>query len=127
MGDPRTVVRRYLAEVLDRGDREALDELVANGPFRDRVLAFRTAFPDLTVELEHLLAEGDMVAIRATGRGTHAGSFQGVPATGRAWTATCTALYRVESGAIVEGWVQWDLLAILEQIGGIRRVEAATA
>jgi len=125
--DPKTVVRRYLAEVLNRGDREALDELVANGPFRERVLAFLGAFPDLTVELEHLLAEGDMVALRATGRATHQGAFQGVPATGRAWTATCTALYLVESGAIVEAWVQWDLLAILEQIGGIRRVEAATA
>ena len=127
MRDPRTVVRRYLGEVLDRGDHEALDELVGNGPFRDRVLAFRAAFPDLTVELEHLIADGDMVAVRATGRGTHSGAFQGIPATGRAWTATCTALYRVESGAIVEAWVQWDLLAILEQIGGIRRVAAATA
>lgn len=127
MRAPGAVVRRYLAEVLDCGGRDALDELVANGPLRDRVLAFRAAFPDLTVELEHLIAEGDMVAIRATGRATHSGAFQGVPPTGRAWTATCTALYRVESGAIVEAWVQWDLLAILEQIGGIRRVEAATA
>lgn len=127
MLDPRPVVSRYLAEVLNRGDRGALDELVASGPFRERVLAFLGAFPDLRVELEHLIAEGDMVAIRATGRATHAGPFQGVPATGRPWTATCTALYRVEDGAIAEAWVQWDLLAILEQVGGIRRVEAATA
>jgi predicted ester cyclase len=127
MLDPRTVVRRYLAEALVTGDPRAIDELIANGPVRERVLAFRSAFPDLAIQVEQLVAEGELVAVRATGRATHAGAFQGIPATGRAWTATCTAIYRVVSGAIVEAWVQWDVLAILEQIGGVRRVEAATA
>lgn len=127
MIDPGTVVRRYLAEALVAGDPGAIKELIATGPLRERVLAFRSAFPDLTVQVEHLVSEGDLVAIRATGRATHAGPHQGVPASSRAWTATCMGIFRVVSGAIVEAWVQWDELAILEQIGGVRRAEAASA
>lgn len=127
MIDPRTVVRRYIAEALVAGDPRAIDELIATGPFRERVLAFRSAFPDLDIQVDHLVSEGDLVAMRATGRATHAGPHQGVPASGRVWTATCTGIFRVASGAIVEAWVQWDELAILEQIGGVRRAGAASA
>lgn len=127
MLDPRTVVSRYVSDVLVGGDAEAAERLIASEPLRQRMLAFRAAFPDLAVETDLLIAEGDLVAMRATGRGRHIGTFQGIAPTGRTWTATCTALYRVQANAIVEAWVQWDLLAILEQIGGVRRSEAATA
>lgn len=127
MTDPRTVVRRYLAEALVAGDPGAIEELIATGPLRERLLAFRSAFPDLEVQVEHLVVEGDLVAVRVTGRATHAGRHQGVPASGRSWTAACTGIFRVASGAIVDAWVQWDELAILEQIGGVRRAQAASA
>ena len=127
MDDPRTVVRRYLSDVLIGGNARTAELLIANEPFRQRVMAFRRAFPDLSVEPDLLIAEGDLVAMRATGRGTHLGTFQGIAPTGCSWSATCTALYRVQGGAIVDAWVQWDLLAILEQIGAVRRSEAATA
>ena len=127
MADPRNVVRRFVDEALGAGDPAAIDELIASAPVRQRVLAFREAFPDLTIRIEQLVGEGDLVAVRATGRGTHAGTFQGVPPTGRTWTAPCTAIYRVMSGVITDGWVQWDLLAILEQIGGVRRLDGASA
>lgn len=127
MPDPRAVVSRHVSDVLMGTDSEAAERIIASEPFRQRVLAFRAAFPDLVVEIDLLISEGDLVAMRATGRGTHLGTFQGIAPTGRRWTATCNALYRVQSGAIVEAWVLWDLLAILEQIGGIRRLEATTA
>lgn len=127
MDDPRAVVVRYLSDVLIGGNARTAKRLIANEPFRERVAAFRRAFPDVTVEPDLLFAEGDLVGMRATGRGTHLGTFQGIAPTGRRWTATCTALYRVQGGAIVDAWVQWDLLAILEQIGAVRRSHAATA
>lgn len=127
MLDPRTVVSRYVADVLTGAGTESAERLIASEPFRQRVAAFRAAFPDLELATDLLIAEGDLVALRATGRGTHLGVFQGIAPTGRAWTATCNALYRVQSGAIVEAWVMWDLLAILEQIGGVRRLTTATA
>ena len=124
---PRTVVQRFLDEALIGGDTGAAETCVANGPFRERVLAFRRAFPDLVLRVEQVVSEGDVVAIRATGRGTHIGLHQGVPASGRVWTAPCTAIFHVTSGRIVEAWMQRDELAILEQIGGVRRVEIASA
>ena len=127
MDDPRSIVRRYLSDVLVGGDAGTASQLIANEPLRQRVAAFRRAFPDLTVEPHLLIAEGDLVAVRVTGRGTHRGTFQGHAPTGSSWSATCTALYRVQAGAIVDAWVQWDLLAILEQIGAVRRSDAATA
>jgi predicted ester cyclase len=40
-------------------------------------------FPDAAATLEDILAEGDRVAYRTTIRGTHRGTFQGIPPTGR--------------------------------------------
>jgi predicted ester cyclase len=127
MVDPRTVVHRYLVEALASGDPGAIDELIAIRPFRDRLLVFRRAFPDLEIQVEQIVSEGDMVAIRATGRATHTGPHQGIPASGRSWTATYAGIFRVASGAIVDAWVQWDELAILEQIGGVKRSADASA
>lgn len=127
MHEPRAVVSRFVSDVLHGADPAAAERLVASQPLRRRVDAFRAAFPDLAVETDLLIADGDLVAMRATGRGTHLGTFQGIAPSGRAWSATCNALYRVRDGTIVEAWVLWDLLAILEQIGGVRRLGATTA
>lgn len=124
---PTDVVRRYLDEALAGGDLVVLRELVANDEFRKRVIGFRRAFPDLSVSTEILISGGDLVAVRLQGRGTHRGIFQGVPLTGRAWSAGCSAFYLVQDGRITDCWVAWDLLAIHEQIGGVTRVATASA
>src|SRR2546422_7666218 len=48
---------------------------------RSRILA--QAFPDMSTEIHHVIAEGDFVAGLQTGRGTHEGDLMGMPATGR--------------------------------------------
>jgi predicted ester cyclase len=73
------------------------------------------------------VVEDELVAAHLTGRGTHQGLFQGVPATGRGWQADCIAVYRVHDGRITEGWVQWDLLALMEQLGAIVRAPTVSA
>jgi len=120
-------VSRYVDDVLMGGNLLALEELVSNQEFRQRVVSFRRAFPDLVITSRLVISEGDLVAVHLTGRGTHRDILQGVPATGRVWTAGCSALYRVEKGRIADAWVNWDLLAILEQIGGITRAATASA
>jgi predicted ester cyclase len=74
-----------------------------------------------------VIAEPPYVAVHLTARGTHRGIFQGIPATGRSWAASCSALYRIEDGRIVDCWENWDLLGILEQLGGVRRPATASA
>jgi steroid delta-isomerase-like uncharacterized protein len=87
------------------------------------VRAFYTAlwgaFPDLTLEIEDLVAEGDKVIWRVTASGTHQGSFQGVPATGKAVKFGAQYTFRLENGKIAERWSTIDRLTLLVQIGAV--------
>lgn len=118
MTTARDVVERHLA-----GE----EDLLADETLRQREDAFRSAFPDAKVTAELVVAEGDLVSAHLTGRGTHLGTFQGCPPTGREWTASCTAIYRVESGRIAEAWINWDWLAVMEQLGSVERPETVSA
>jgi steroid delta-isomerase-like uncharacterized protein len=124
---PAVVVWRFLDEVLCQGDLGSLERFVASAELRRQVRTLRRAFPDLAIGTELLIAEGNLVAVHLQARGTHAAIFQGVPGTGRPWTAACTAIYRVDDGRISEAWATWDLLSILEQVGGVVRSGPASA
>jgi predicted ester cyclase len=119
-------VERFVDEVLNGHDLSALDELVADGTLKQRVRLFLDAFPDLKVATNLLVADDDLVAVNLIGRGTHRGIYQGVPATGRPWAATCSAFYRIEDAKIVDSWLNWDVLGILEQLGVLRRADTAS-
>lgn len=124
---PRDVVVRYLSDVLGGARPESAEELLANDELERRTNRLRNAFPDLEIETHVLLAEGDLVACHLVGMGTHLGLYQGVPATGRAWQARCTAVYRVEDSRIAEAWVTWDTLSLMEQLGAVERAATVSA
>jgi len=86
---------------------------------REVVAAFRTAFPDLHKHPEDVLADGDRVALRYTMHGTHEGELMGVPASGAEVNATGTYVYRLQDGRIVESWLNYDAMGIMQQIGAI--------
>ena len=125
------VVRRLVEEVLNQGQTGLLATLVAAdhvghdplgdhyGPEGARIVVaeYRTAFPDLVVTIEDLIAAGDTVAWRFTLRGTHAGPFMGLLPTGRAVTAAGIAIDRVVDGRVVESWCSLDALGLLRQLG----------
>lgn len=69
---------------------------------RQVAVLFRTAVPDLRLGLEDLIAEGDKVVARWTLRGTHRGTFMGVPATGKAAATAGIIIYRLAGGKIAE-------------------------
>lgn len=125
--DPRTVVQRYLDKILNGKNLGAANDLISSPAVRHRVTAFLKAFPDLEVTTTLLIVEGNIIGVRLLGGATHQGLFQGVPPTRKRWTATCCGFYRVQGGQIADFWVNWDLLAILEQIGGVRRADDASA
>jgi predicted ester cyclase len=120
------IVRRLLEEVLGRGRIRLLPELVADsyvghfaigdhyGPEGARidVDTYRAAFPGLTVTIDDLFASGDRVARRFTLRGTHRGSFFGMPPTGRPVVLRGIAIDRLANGQLVESWVQVDALPL---------------
>jgi steroid delta-isomerase-like uncharacterized protein len=128
----KAVVRRLVEEVVNRGNTDHLNELVAadhvgHDPLGDHygpegmrivVVEYRTAFPDLAVTIEDLFAEGDTVSWRFTLRGTHAGPFMGIPPTGREVAASGIAIDRlVDVGQIVESWCSLNALDLLRQVG----------
>jgi predicted ester cyclase len=124
--DARAVVRRFVEAVLPGDDDTAL-EVVGSTLLAQRASAIRTAFPDLEVTIHQLTAERDLVAVHFTSSGTHLGVYQGCPPTGRRWAASCTAIFRVVGGRIVDFWLNWDDLAILEQIGAVKRAGQVSA
>jgi steroid delta-isomerase-like uncharacterized protein len=77
----------------------------------------RAGFPDIQWTLEELIAEGDKVAARFTMRGTHNGTFFGVPPSGKKIEVKAMNFYRIADEKIVEEHGQPDLLGLLQQIG----------
>jgi predicted ester cyclase len=124
---PKHVVHRYVSEILNGERVGSVDALIADEALRQRATALRAAFPDLLVTPLRIVAEGSLVALHATGRATHRGIFQGCPPTGREWSASHTAIYRIDNGRIAETWGTWDLLSILEQLGGVERTPTVSA
>ncbi len=75
----------------------------------------RGSMPDLRVDIEDLIAEGDQVVAWIRMRGTQTGSGGPVPATGRAVDFHHAQRFRIRGGRIVEHWgVRDDLRAMLQ-------------
>ncbi|MGH6944446.1 MAG: ester cyclase [Geminicoccaceae bacterium] len=91
-------------------DREGLRKLLEY---------FRSAFPDIHVTIEDMVAEGDIVMHRQTMRGTHLGEFFGIPPTGRAVAMTGMHQWRFVDGKIIEHHANNDDLGMLRQLGAI--------
>jgi predicted ester cyclase len=131
----RAIGRRVLLELWSQGKLELADELYApgyvdhvgrgpepgrvSGPegIKQAVTMFRTAFPDLQYTVEEEMAERDLVMTRFSARGTNRGPFLGAPPTGRVVNYTGFDLNRILDGKIIESWVNYDALALLQQIG----------
>ena len=78
---------------------------------------YLTAFPDMRLTIEDLIAEGDRVVVRQTFRGTHQGDLMGIPPAGKQVTTTGVDLFRLADGKSVEELVEWDVQGILQQLG----------
>lgn len=139
LAENRRVGRRVLREIWSEGRLEVADELyapdyvdhVTRGPepgmmrdpegLKKAVTLFRTAFPDLQYTIEQEMAEGDCVMTRFSATGTHRGQFLGAAPSGRSVTYTGVDINRIVDGKIVESWVHYDALGLLEQVGLVPR------
>lgn len=134
----KAMLRRGFEEGVNRGNFAVVDELIgpsyvnhsfpdARGPegFKQVIGMFRSAFPDICVTVEEMIAEGEKVATRGTWRGTQRGAFMGIPPTGRQITVSYSDFWRIENGKAVENWVQMDLLGLMQQLGVIPAPGAA--
>lgn len=130
----KLAMRRF-TEFINTADQKRGEELIAadaqfwvpGRPESMRGLAgymnvlgmMRSGFSDVQWSLEETIAEGDKIAARFTMRGTHDGTFFGVPATGRKIEVRAMNFYRLAGGKFVEEYGQPDLLGLLQQIGAV--------
>jgi len=77
------------------------------------------AFPDLRVEIEDVIAEGDKVVYRNTVTGTHLGEYRGLAPTGRSVRYGEIFVFRLAGGRIAEIWGVVDVLSQLRQLSAV--------
>ena len=137
----KALVRRFVEEFWNEGNMSAADELMAvdaaiHMPTGEVVKidglksfagTFRGSFPDWHSTVEELIAEGDRVAERWTGRGTHRGELRGIPPTGKRVEVPGSVFYRIVDGKIVEVRGQLDMLGLMQQLGLIPSSHQAEA
>jgi predicted ester cyclase len=130
----KALVRRFYEEI-DKGNVEAMDELVAEdyldhnpsplpglAPGREGLKQafkiFWAATPGYH-RIEDQIAEGDKVVTRLTAYGKHEGDLPGAPRTGNDLKMTSVTIHRIANGKLVEKWSEKDALGFLQQIGAI--------
>ncbi len=127
----KALVRRFVEEFWSSGNLAAADELIAkeatitlpgigqvdHATLKGFARALRGAFPDWNSTLEEMVGEGDIIAERWTGTGTHQGEFQGIAPTGKQVKVPGAVFYRIASGKITEFRGLFDGLAMMQQLG----------
>jgi steroid delta-isomerase-like uncharacterized protein len=129
----KNVVRRLVEEVWNKGNLSVADELfattyahhdpstpdVGRGPESEkkRAILYRTAFPDFRLTIDDIIAEGEIVAARWSCRGTHKGDLSGIAPTGKQFQISGASIVRFANGKMSEGWINWDALGLMQQLG----------
>lgn len=130
----KLLAKRFYEEVLNHGEIAVIDELIADDFVEHEsmpgvpstregvgvwVALMRSAFPDLVVTVNNVAVEGNEIWVHSVIRGTHLGTFMGIPATGRPVEIAGFDRVRVRDGKAVEHWGITDNLALLQQLGQI--------
>jgi len=135
--DNKVVVRRLFEDCFNCHNANVYPEFYADVVFRASLigelrnhahlqflLTLFSAFPDGHWTLNEQIAEGDKVVSRWTLTGTHMGTFLGIAPTGRYVISRGVSIHRLAAGKIVEEWMEWDTLGIMQQLGEIQAEES---
>ncbi len=126
----KRIASLWFEKVWNQGRKDAIAEMLApdgvihdghetaKGPegfyaFYDRMHA---AFSDIHITIESTLAEGDDVCLRWSCTLRHSGDGLGLPATGKVVKTTGISIIRLADGKLTEGWQNWDMLGLMQQI-----------
>src|SRR5438105_2902684 len=136
--EAKAIIRRWNEEGWSGGKYELAHEIISPnmtvhgaggqavgmGPdgLIDLIKTWRTAFPDGRMEIDDLIVEGDLVAIRNTWHGTQEAEFYGVAPSGKTVAVTSVGLDRVVDGKVTEGWGELDMVGMMQQMGALPMV-----
>ncbi len=126
---------RRIYDLISSGDLDGFGAFLADGfveheelpglpQDREGVLAFfrtlRTAFPDMRMNPDDVLVDGDRAVARVTTTGTQRGEFMGIPPTGRRIDVQVIDIMRFGAdGLVAEHWGVFDALKMMQQLGAI--------
>jgi predicted ester cyclase len=128
----KTLTRRFYDEVLGKKNLDVIDEIcvatvVDHSPLpgqapglqglKQTIGAYLHAFPDLSIQVEEMIAEGGVVAVRLTGRGTHKGPFMGTGPTGKSVTLRGIDIIHIKDGKATEIWHEGNDAEVFMQLG----------
>lgn len=131
----RELVRRELFEVIEEHNVDVVDELYADdvvvrtkrtgsdepvvgkADIKALYTEWLQAFPDLSVDVNEEVAEGDVVVQYVTLHGTHEGRFRDVEPTGRDIEIDGFQLREVRDGKIVASTSMVGMGALMKQLG----------
>ena len=129
----KALARRWSEELWGQGNLAVADEIIApeyvrhdpgdpfpaHGPddVKRIVTTLRSILPDLKIEVEAMVAEGDMVVSRYTATATDTNGYMGMPATGKTISTPAIQIFRCANGKIAESWAARDDLGTLRQLG----------
>ena len=128
--EERNLGQRWFEEVWNRGRRDAIPEMLAPDavlheagldsvgpdgfyPLFDRIHA---AMDEIQTTAHGTIAEGDRLCVRWS-----------FPASGKTIHVTGITIMRIADGKAVEGWQNWDMLGMMEQIRGTARAATYVA
>jgi len=123
--------KHFMEEIWNKGNLRFADEILTSDfvnhtpgldvqgieAFKQYVMGFRTAFPDLHLSIDEQFGEGEKVASLWTATGTHKGEVMGIAATGNQITLSGTTITRFAGAKMAENLMYWDRLSFFEQLG----------
>jgi steroid delta-isomerase-like uncharacterized protein len=102
------------------------DEVPGLPPTKEGMLDYfrmlQSAFPDMQMDVEDLIASGDKTVARVRATATHLGEFMGVPPTGTRVEVRLIDIMKFDDdGLVSEHWGVADLLSLMQQLGVVPR------
>jgi predicted ester cyclase len=128
----KALVRRFYDEVLTKKNLNVIEEICAPGivdhnplpgqaagieGLKRTIGEYLQAFPDLSITVSDLVGEGDVVAVRLTGKASHKGTFLGAKPTGKKVTFTAIDMVRIEDGKAAEVWHEGNDVLVMMELG----------
>ncbi len=114
-------VFEFHSEDHQRFDTNRAEPMIGLDLYRESVVGFAEAFPDLHIEVVRAFGQGDMVCDEHITSGTHEGPMKSsngsmIPPSGKSFNVRNCHIYRIKAGKVVETWRYLDQMVFLAQL-----------
>jgi predicted ester cyclase len=135
--DNKKLIRRYVDEIENTGDVSKINDFIAEDYTEvylgkryeigikgaiDHVLGVRKVYPDLKIEIENQVSEGECVVTSYTVTGTFMEEWLGLKPTGKPITFTGVNVDRIREGKIAEHSGAANLMEPLLEAGVLKKI-----